>query len=133
MARTALTVNTFLADSTTGILDPGTQAIDQANGMNLALASGAMPAAPTAKNVLLKVNNSAAGTQITIIRAGVNPPANRSGLGDLSVSLATTVTRWIGPLSSSRFAQADGSINVDFNAGSTGTITAFLVPERANI
>ena len=130
MARTALTVNTFLPDNATALLDPTAQAIDQANGMNLALASGAMPAAPTGKNVLLKINNTAAGSQNAIIRAGVNPPANRQGLGDLTIAIATTATRWVGPLSSSRFAQADGSINVDFNAGTTGNITAFLVPER---
>ena len=130
MARTAIAVSTFLQDNTTSLPDPAGTAADQANGMNVALASGAMPGAPTAKNLVLRVANTAASPFTCIIRAGVVPPAFRQGLGDLTVTITNATTKWIGPLSSSRFAQTDGSINVDFGVGFTGTITAFLVPER---
>ena len=98
--------------------------------MNVALASGAIPVSPTARHLVLRVNNSAAGAHNCIIRAGVNPPAFRAAIGDLTVSINATSTKWIGPLEAARFTQSDGSINVDFDAGATGTITAFLVPSR---
>lgn len=133
MARTNLPTSTFVlptgAATSTGLLDPAGTAIDQANGMNIALASGALPSAPTAHNLYLRVNNSAAGPHNVIVRAGAYPPAFRAGLGDLTVSVVNATTRWIGPFEAARHMQADGSINVDFDAGTTGTITAFLSPE----
>lgn len=128
MARTNLPTSTLPGEAVAGLADPAGTAIDQANGMNVALASGAIPAAPTARMMFLRVNNSAAGAHNLIIRAGAYPPAMRAGIGDLTVNILATSTKWVGPISSGRFAQADGSINVDFDAGTTGTITAFLSP-----
>jgi hypothetical protein len=44
------------------------------------------------------------------------------------VSVTNATTQLIGPFESARFAQADGSLNVDFDAGMTGTIVALRVP-----
>lgn|SRR5487761_1939031 len=130
MARTNLPTSLLPADVVAGLADPAGTAIDQANGMNIVLASGAVPAAPTARNLFLRVANSAAGAHNVIVRAGVYPPAFRAGIGDLTVNVLATSTKWIGPFTAARFAQADGSINIDFDAGTTGTITAFLSPEH---
>lgn len=130
MARTAIAVSTLPGVAAAGLVDPAGTAIDQANGMNVALASGALPAAPAARHLFLRVNNSAAGVHVATVRAGVNPPSFRAGIGDLAVSIPATSTKWIGPLEAARFVQADGSVNVDFDAGTTGTITAFLTPSR---
>lgn len=126
MARTNLPTSTLAGEAL--LTDPAGTAIDQANGMNVALASGAIPSAPSVNLLLLRVANSAAGAHNVIVRAGVYPPAFRSGLGDLTLSVPAGATRWIGPLEGARHVQADGSLNVDFDAGTTGTITAFLVP-----
>lgn len=128
MARTNLPTNTLPGEAVAGLLDPTATAVDQANGMNVVLASGAIPAAPTARMLFLRVANTAASPFNAIVRAGAYPPAMRSGVGDLTVSVTNGTTKWIGPISSGRFAQADGSINLDFGAGFTGTITAFLSP-----
>jgi len=118
---TALTVNAKTAISTTNI--------DQANGMNLALASNAIPGVGESENLVLVVNNTAAGAHNFILRAGgSNPPAFRAGLGDLTISVGATTTVYIGPFDWSRFCQTDGSLNIDFDAGTTGTIQALLLP-----
>lgn len=129
MARTNLPTNTFTGTAATGLLDPTGTTVDQANGMNVALASGAIPSAPTAHNLYLRVANSAASPFAVIVRAGAYPPAFRSQLGDLSVTVTNATTRWVGPLEAARFMQTDNSINIDFATGFTGTITAFLSPD----
>lgn len=134
MARTNLPLSALVAEASvalgtyTGLADPAGTAIDQANGMNVSLATTAIPAAPGAELLLLRVANTAASPKNVIIRAGAYPPAFESGKGDQNVSVTNGTTRWIGPFEYARHAQADGSINVDFDAGTTGTITAFLVP-----
>jgi len=128
MARTAITLHTLAPNSS--ITAPSGDTADQTNGMNLALPSTALPASAGAQNLFFIVNNTAGTTKAVTIDAGVNPPALRSGEGALSVSIATTATAWIGPLESARFAQADGSINVDFASGFTGTIIAAVLPPR---
>jgi hypothetical protein len=125
MARTNLAVTTL---AQAGLIQPAGTAIDQANGMNIPIQSSAIPAAEDAYGLIIQVANTFAGTKTVTIRAGVQPPAFRNLLGDLVVSATTTSTWLIGPIEPARFAQADGSINVDFQAGITGTINAFLVP-----
>jgi hypothetical protein len=127
MARTNLPVSAFVAEGS--LADPAGTTIDQANGMNVVMTSETIPPAYDAEcGVFLRVHNTAAGTQHVIVRAGANPPAFRAPLGDLTVAIATGAVVWVGPLDMSRHAQSDDSINVDFDAGSTGTITAFVAP-----
>ena len=134
MARTNLPLSNLVGEASvalgtyTGLADPAGTAIDQANGMNVVLATTAIPAAPGAELLLLRVANTAAAAHNVILRAGAYPPAFESMKGDQTVSVTNATTRWVGPLEYARHAQADGSINVDFDTGFTGTITAFLVP-----
>lgn len=131
MARTNLPLSPFVAESASGLADPAGTTIDQANGMNIVMTTETIPASYDAeRGLFLRVKNTAAGTQHVIVRAGVNPPAFRAPLGDLTVAIATGATVWVGPFDMARHAQADDSINVDFDAGTTGTITAFVAPRN---
>ena len=130
MARTNLPVTNLVVNAKTAI---STTNIDQANGMNLALASSAIPSAANTDKLVLVVDNTAAGAHNFILRAGAsNPPAFRAGLGDLTISVGATTTVYIGPFDYARFVQSDGSLNIDFDAGTTGTIQALLVPDTTN-
>src|SRR5690348_12616339 len=117
MARTAITLRNLTANS--GIAAPSADNIDQSNGMNLALPTSSIPANPSMERLVLVVANTAGSIKAVTIRAGVGGGATpgqafRSGLGDLSVNVAaTTGVSYVGPLESARFAQLDGSINVD--------------------
>ena len=126
MARTALPI-TALAQA--GLVTPAGTGIDVANGMNIAVQSSAIPSANDAYGLILQFANTFAGSKTITVRAGVQPPAYRNLLGDLVVT-CTQATWLIGPLEPARFAQADGSINIDFQAATTGTINAFLVPRE---
>ena len=129
MARTNLPLSSLVAESTTSLADPAGTAVDQANGMNVAVTSESIPPTYDAyKGIILRVANTAAAAHNVIVRAGVNPPAFRAPLGDLLVSVTNGTTKWIGPFDMARHAQSDDSINIDFDAGFTGTITAFLLP-----
>lgn len=133
MARTNLPLTTLAPNSS--IAGPAGTNVDVTNGMTIALPSTAIPASPDSDTLFLVVNNTAAAAKAVTVRAGVGGgatpgPAFRSGIGDLAVSVGAGATRWIGPLESARFAQLDGSINVDFEAGTTGTIIAAILPVR---
>ena len=127
MARTNLPLSALAA---TGLADPAGTTIDQANGMNIAMTSEAIPPAYDAyRGVFLRVANTGT-TGNVIIRKGANPPSFRADVGDLNVSVTTATTKWIGPFEMARHAQSDDSINVDFASGFTGTITAFVAPRN---
>jgi hypothetical protein len=128
MARTNLPLVTL--DPSVGLTNPTATAVDVANGMNIVLASGALPRGPTAWDIVIQFNNTFAGAKSIIVRAGISPvPAFRGTIGDLSVS-NTTQTSYVGPLDPSRYGQADGSINIDFTAATTGTVMAIAIPHR---
>jgi len=97
--------------------------IDQANGMYI-------PATAPTRDILVRVVNSFAGAKTVTFRAGVNPPATSAGQGDLTVSLAQAATPVHFHIESARFAQANGTINVDFEAGATGKITVIRHPRN---
>lgn len=125
MARTNLPLielagNAGVAQSTT--------AIDVANGMNVQTLSESIPAKGEAQDVILIVANTYTAAENVIVRAGAGPvPAFRASLGDLTVSVPASSTMILGPFETARFAQSDGSLNVDFGAGMTGTIEALRV------
>ena len=118
--------------------DPAGTAADQANGMVINLTTEVIPPTYDAmRGVLLRINNSAASALNAIVRAGVYPPAMRQFLGDLVVAIPAAATLWIGPLDSARHAVQDTTvsptateINLDFQSGFTGTVTAFIVPRQ---
>lgn len=130
MARTNLPVTNLTTNGKTAI---STTAIDQTNGMNLALASTAIPPVAATDHLILVVDNTAAGSHNFILRKGAsNPPAFRAPLGDLTIAIGATTTVYIGPFDYARFVQSDGSLNIDFDSGTTGTIQALLVPRTTN-
>ncbi len=132
MARTNLPLTTLAWN---GIIDiPAGTNIDQANGMNAQFPTTGIPAQPVASDVFLYVKNTAGSDKTVTIRAGVGGGATpgqafRSGIGDLVVTAHTASGGGIiGPLETARFAQLDGSINIDFQSGITGTIAALVRP-----
>ena len=129
MARTNLPVTALAANS--GVLNPVATAVDQANGMNIALVAlrNTIPAGGGADELVLVVSNTAAAAHNVTVRAGAsNPPAFRKDKGDIAVSVTNGQTAYVGPFEWARICQPDGSINVDFDAGFTGTILPILLP-----
>jgi hypothetical protein len=127
MARTNLPLSALVANG--GLADPAGTAIDVTNGMNVAIPATSIPSGSGLDKLILRVANTAGAAKNTIVRKGVDPPAFRASIGDLTVQVpATTGVRWIGPFEIARFAQSDGSLNIDFEAATAGTITAFIAP-----
>ena len=140
MARTALTP--VALDPKNPTLNNAGTSVDATNGMNIPLASSAIPSKPGADRLVIWVLNTTASTKTVTIRAGAGVaapsgfgyaypvPSQEQGLGDLTTGnlTATTGSAMIGPFDAARFIQPDGSINVDFASGMTGTIWAFLLP-----
>ena len=120
MARTAVTVTTLTANANTA--NPAGTTIDPTNGH---IISGV-----PSEELVLEINATFAGAKNYTVKAGANPPGLSAGQGDLVVALNAVIGR-IGPLTSARFVQADGSIWVDVEAAATGTIKAFWVPRTA--
>ncbi|MFJ9353754.1 hypothetical protein [Streptomyces mirabilis] len=119
MATTAVPYSLLVANA--NLSDPAGTAIVAGNDH---VVSNSVP-----ELTLLRVTNTHSADHIVTIKAGTGIPAWRRGQGDLAVTVtATSGVQWIGPISSSRFIQADGSIKVSTVAGHTGTITAFKVP-----
>lgn len=127
MARTNLPLTVLTEEG--GQVAPATTGIDVANGMNIAMASSALPSGSSAFDLVIVYGATFAGAKNIIIRAGVNPPSHRASRGDLLVS-ANNQTAYVGPIEPARHYQADGSINVDFDSGTTGTVLALLMPHR---
>lgn len=131
MARTNIPITVALPGGAATV-QPSPTAIDPANGMSLALdalpAAGSFPRPSAAGRLLLIVNNTTVSSKVLTIRAGVNPPAMRAGLGDLNLTLNASTTYYIDAPDPARFKQNDGSYNLDFAAGMTGTISAVGMP-----
>lgn len=119
----ALTENTVLTQPTADVLDTGTDPVD-------------LTFAPDGDthNILLEfTNNAAAADTMTVkVNAGVNPPAMRASLGDLSITVAQNAVRYL-VVDSGRFMQADGKIKITFTPASTKaqtmTIRAYKLPK----
>lgn len=130
MARTKIAAT--VCHQNAGRAQPAGTAVDQANGMFLAasdLESETPPVQGGQRMLFLEVFNTDTSDHHILIRKGANPPSFRALLGDLSVlvSHSSTVPFFIGPLESARFTQADGTVNVDFDASFAGTIYAYVL------
>lgn len=128
MARTQVPVTVLTPNS--AIADVAGTAIDATNSHYID------PGVYTLEELVIRVTNTTASTKAALVKAGVNPPADEAGAGDLSVSLtagnSTPTTKFCGPLTSARFIQAPGgAVNVDIPAGMTGTIAVFAIPRTA--
>jgi hypothetical protein len=128
MARTNVPLTTLVANSSIDIAI-GT-AIDQGNGMNVAFTLTGFPAGANSNLMFLLVETTNGADKTVTIKKGVDPPAFFSEQGDLVVTAhAATGGCLIGPLLPVRFAQSNDSINIDFQSGITGWITAYQLPK----
>lgn len=88
------------------------------------------PTKGTRKLLVRLVNTTSSSKAFTVV-AGDNPPAHAAGQGTISITLAdgstTPVVGWV-VVDSSRFMQANGTIEITVAASTTGTITAFQLP-----
>ena len=126
MARTALTPVTLTANTFTA--DPAGTALDATNDHVVTPVSAL-------DEYVIRVSHTTGSSKSLTIKAGDNPPADAAGVGDLTQAFAdgsgTPVVKWLGPISSARFIQNDGTLNIDVEASMTGTITVFKIPRNA--
>lgn len=120
MPRDAVAVTALASNA--GTAEPAGTTITPANGANIANIGDA-------SRIVVRVTNTN-GTQRTVtFKAGANPPAVRSGIGDLAVTVpASTGVRLI-VLETARFLKADGSIDVDFETSMAGVIQVLQIPK----
>lgn len=125
MARTAVTVTELTP--TAALADPAGTNADATNDHSI---SGV-----PLEELLVRISCTASSTHDATIKAGDNPPALEAGQGDISATFGdgstTPVVKWFGPFTSARFAQSDGSLEIDLASGFTGKVTAFHVPRSA--
>lgn len=150
MARTALTPKTLTVNGgIVNMLNDGTNftAVDNTNGMTIAIPTTGFPAGGNIDRlILLVLNTNGTGRVVTIRGATSDGGASKTGAGSgngsaftypsfeggkgdvaFSAMTATTGIGVFGPFEVARFIQPDGSISIDFN-GATGFIAALLLP-----
>lgn len=98
-------------------------------GTTIAPANDAQIDGSLAERMLIRVTNTHGTAHPVVIKAGVNPPAFRGSLGDLSVTVPLTSGDVLIPIESARFMQADGMIYVDFETDHAGKISAVALPK----
>ena len=81
--------------------------------------------------LLVRLRNTTAASKVFTVVKGDANPAQSSGQGNLTMTLAdgstTAVDGWLC-LESARFMQDDGTIQITVASSTTGTITAFQLP-----
>lgn len=121
MARTAIPVTSLVGNAATA--DVAGTAIDQANGQVITVPRGCSP-----EELVLVVTHTASGAKNVTINAG-----DFEGKGALVTSFAagnvTPVVKYIVP-GSARFLQADGTIELDYESGATGTVKALWLQRK---
>lgn len=123
MADTAVHLTTLTANSTTA--DPTGTSIVAANTHTIDCST--FPP----EELLIRIKQTDSSARVATITAGDNPPADAAGQGALTKSMAQNEVWWVGPLTSSRFLQSDGTVVVTVAASFAGTIEAFRVPRNA--
>lgn len=125
MTRTAISISQLAAGGSRNILrtSPAT-AFDQANGHSIASAFGSLP---LSEQLFLEFVNSDTAAHVITVRAGSSTYGAATALGDYTQSVPAGADRLIGPINLARHAQdANATIYVDGDSGTTGTITATL-------
>jgi hypothetical protein len=122
MATTAITPTPLVIDTASAdIVDgDGTVATTPADGWVIAA-----PVGPDV-DVILKFLADASGDTVTVV-AGDRPPSQRSGLGNLSITLAANDVKYV-MVEKSRFLQDDGTILATCTDAGT-TCYAFTIPK----
>lgn len=122
MARDAVTV-TALSSGVAATTPAGTT-INTTNGAVITAAGGT-------ERLLVRITNTNGTNRVATVKAGDNPPAIRSGLGDLAITVPATTGDVSLVVESARFLQDDGTILVDFAASMAGIISAIRLPKGA--
>jgi hypothetical protein len=125
VARTAVAPTVMVADSS--VDTPAGTTIDAT------LVTNGVTITPTRRieDLYLRVANTFGADKAVTIKAGTSTAALDSVKGDLAVTVqATSGSKLIGPLSSSRFEQPGGLLWVDFATGFTGTIAVIHQPRN---
>jgi hypothetical protein len=133
MARTNVPLTQHVPNSSVVTTPAGGTAGDAVNGHVVAV-DAAWPG-PALEEITLRVTQGA-GDRVVTVKAGANPPALESGLGDLAVTVSANTTRDIGPFTSARFLQkataADAAgLWVDLDAATNTTLRAVYTPRTA--
>lgn len=125
MARTAIAVTTLASvkDATITPTALAGTAVDPTNGHNIAHAFD-----QGGSKVFLYIHHTTGSNKVLTIRKGAYPPALRKYLGDLTFTLIASTDYLLGPFEAAQFSQADGSLNIDLAASTTGNIQAFKLP-----
>lgn len=122
MARTAVTVTTLTANTV----------VDDAAGTDADPTNDHVITGVPLEELVLRFSNTNGSDRVATIKAGDNPPALQAGLGDLTITVpASTGVKWVGPLSSARFAQSDGSLEIDLATSFAGKVIAYRIPRTA--
>ncbi len=119
MARDAVAITNLAVNDATALA--AGVAINPAN--NAVIAAGG-----NTQRLAIHVTITNAGGADVTVKAGSNPPAFAAGQGDLVETFAQNDEKFF-VIESARFAQANGDIYVDFEAGATGTIAAYRLPK----
>jgi hypothetical protein len=129
MARTAVSVTAMTPNAVSAFIAGTTgTAIDATNHHSIT-----PPAGCPIEELLVVITNTTASTKAATVKAGDSPPADAAGVGDLSVSLtdgSTTPQSALVSLGSARFAQSDGTVEIDIAAAMTGRIACFRIPRN---
>lgn len=131
-ARTAITPIALTRDS--GAAAGSGTNVDASNGMTVA--------APGPYRVIVRVDNGDASSHTVTVRAGgsgvtasggsaVAVPYTQATVGDLTVTVAAGASQFIVIDTTDRFAQADGSLSLDFSAATSMKVWVFQLPYNA--
>lgn len=82
------------------------------------------------EEIVLRIVVATAATTVTV-KAGDNPPSLSAGQGDLVLTALAVGTHLVGPFTSARFVQSDGTLNVDSATPANTTLTALRMPRTA--
>jgi hypothetical protein len=123
MARTAKAL-TLLANDAGVDSAAGYTAVDVANGIAVTGAGN-----KDADKLVLVFKNTAGAAKVFTVKCGsVDPWRQHKGVGDLAVSVPAGGERAVALGDGARYRQADDALWIDFEAATTGTVGAFLLP-----
>lgn len=126
MPRTELTPTELAKND--GTATPAGTTIDSA----LVTAGALFTPSYALEEYLIRVTNTHTSAHDVTIKAGDNPPAILAGQGDLAEEVAAdTGDVILGPLTSARFLQDDGTVLIDFATGHVGAISILHIPRTA--
>ena len=121
MARDSVTITTLTTTAVTNT--PSGTTINTTNGAYITPTRGS--------RLLIRVTNTITNaTKVVTVNAGDNPPAVRSALGSLALTVPASGDI-VFSLETARYMQDDGTITFDFGTGMTGAISALEIPQGA--